>query len=182
MNRHLALDHDWDGVLRAVAAGRIDEHLRENPLPVDRLLEAAKLPRADEPYGRQPLHRGDLGEVLLVRWREDTFCSPHDHGAASGIIGLLRGEFVERLWRWRDGDLEVVGERNLTAPTVMKVAAHAIHNMLARGDGVGIHFYVPAISGMNVYDRERRQTLLVSDDCGAWVPGDPTLVLSQQPW
>ena len=50
------------------------------------------------------------------------------------------------------------------------------------GAGVGLHFYLPAITGMRVYDCDRRETLIVGDDCGAWVPADPALVIARTAW
>jgi cysteine dioxygenase len=174
---------DWPALLTACRAGTLAEALGRAPLPVAELLAASVPPAPGEPYGRQPLHRDDArGEVLLVSWREDTFCAPHDHGDASGVVALLRGTFVERAWRWRDGALDVAGERRHVAPTLLRVGAGGVHDMKATGRGLGVHFYVPAITAMRVFDRERRETLVVADDCGAWVPREASLVLSRARW
>lgn len=174
--------YDWDALLAACQARALTAHLLASPLPRHDLIEAALAPRPGEPYGRLPLHRSDRGEVLLVRWREDTFCAPHDHGQASGHVCLLRGQFVERLWRWRGGELVPAVERAYAAPAIIDVKGGAIHDMKARGSGVGVHFYLPGIQAMRVFDRERRETLTVSDDCGAWVPDDAALILGRTAW
>lgn len=174
--------YDWDALLAACETRSLVAHLAACPLPRHDLIDAAPPPRPDEPYGRLPLHRGERGEVLLVRWREDTFCAPHDHGQAGGFVSLLRGQFVERLWRWKDGDLVAAVERAYAAPALIEVKGGAIHDMKARGSGVGVHFYLPAIQAMKVFDRARRETLTVADDCGAWVPGDPALIQGRTAW
>jgi hypothetical protein len=174
--------YDWDALLAACQGRTLADHLLACPLPRHDLIDAAPAPRPGEPYGRLPLHRSDHGEVLLVRWREDTFCAPHDHGQARGQVCLLRGQFVERLWRWREGDLVPAAERAYASPAIIDVKSGIIHDMKASGSGVGIHFYQPAIQGMQVFDRERRETLTVSDECGAWVPADPSLVLGRKAW
>jgi hypothetical protein len=35
---------------------------------------------------------------------------------------------------------------------------------------------------MRVFDRRRRETLVVSEKCGAWIPRDDSLVLSRARW
>ncbi|HTA17758.1 MAG TPA: hypothetical protein VK989_00615 [Polyangia bacterium] len=178
-------DYDWPALLRSCHAGALTSHLRRHPLPEVALRRAASEPAAGEPYGRAPVWRDDVGEVLLVKWREDVYCAPHDHGEASGFVQLLAGRFVERLWRWRAGELVVANETQHDAPTILRVGAHGIHDMKAVGGGLGIHFYLPAITGMKVFDRARRETLVVRDDCGAWIPapeGDTGLVVSRAPF
>ncbi len=178
----IAAAYDWAGLLRIGAAADLHHHLRFHPLPVALLLAAAPPPCDGEPYGRRPVYRDEIGELLLVRWREATFCAPHDHGDASGSINLLRGDFIERQWRWAGGEVVQTSERRLTAPRLVNVGARAIHDMMATGDAVGLHIYRPAIGGMRVFDRDRRQTLVVGDDCGAWVPRDGRHILSRTPW
>jgi hypothetical protein len=151
-------------------------------LPMGALLAAAPPPGVGEPYGRLPIFRDAVGEVLLVRWREETFCAPHDHGDAGGFVCLLRGRLVERHWRWRAGELCAVAERAHAASEVIAVGPGAIHDMKASDAAVGIHFYFPAIQGMQVFDRVRRETLVVSEDCGAWIPQDDSLVISRAGW
>ena len=42
--------------------------------------------------------------------------------------------------------------------------------MHAQEEGLTLHFYLPAIRAMRVYDRERRATFVVSGEAGAWLP------------
>jgi hypothetical protein len=174
--------YDWSTLLRACAARSLAAHLAAHPLPAGDLIDAAAPPADGDPYGRTPIFRDTAGEVLLVRWREETFCAPHDHGDAGGFVVLLRGHFVERLWRWREGELTPARERAYAAPGMIEVKRGAVHDMKACDQGVGIHFYLPAIRQMTVFDRERRETLVVGDDCGAWVPRNPALVERRTRW
>jgi len=175
---------DWDRWLDACATGpgSLQRLLDSTPLLARALCATAAWPSDGEPYGRRPLHRGPGGEVLLVRWREETFCAPHDHGSAHAMVALLRGRFVERRWRWAADGLAPDAERTFDAPAIMTASESDIHSMKAAGDGVGLHFYVPAITGMRVYDCDRRETLIVGDDCGAWVPADPALIVDRTGW
>jgi hypothetical protein len=158
-------DYDWPALLRSCHAEALTSHLDRHPLPEAALHRAASEPSPGEPYGRRPV-----------------FCAPHDHGEASGFVQLLAGRFVERLWRWRAGDLVVAHEAQHDAPAILRVGARGIHDMKAVGGGLGIHFYLPAITGMQVFDRARRETLVVRDDCGAWIPDDAGLVASRVPF
>lgn len=176
------LEHPWSDLLSACRAGAIADHLRAAPLPVAALLAATPPPRDGEPYGRLPIFRDAVGEVLLVGWSEETFCAPHDHGQAGGLVCLLRGRLVERHWRWRAGQLDAVSERAHTAPAQIPVGPGAIHDMKASGAAVGVHFYFPPIAAMKVFDRDRREALVVTEDCGAWIPRDSSLVVSRAPW
>jgi len=178
----LMVKYSWPKLLGACRDGAFGAHLRGSPLPIDALLAAAPLPGAGEPYGRLPIFRDAVGEVLLVRWRGETFCAPHDHGEARGIVCLLRGNLVERGWIWRDGELSVAAERAHAAPGLIPVGPQSIHDMKASADAVGVHFYFPPIRGMKVFDRGRRETLVVTEDCGAWIPENDSLVLSRAPW
>jgi hypothetical protein len=169
-------------LLSACRTGRLAQALRVNPLPFSELLLAAPAPQPGEPYGRTCLFRDASGEILLLRWREGQFCAPHDHGHAAGFLQLVRGRFTERIWEMRDGELQERSRRRLSAPALVRIDPGDIHDMQATGDGVGVHFYVPPITGMKVFDRVRRESLVVSEDCGAWIPADPKLVQSRCAW
>lgn len=143
----------------------------------------ANEPAPGEPYGRTLLTADAHHEALLMRWRPGATCAPHDHGAAAGIIHLLEGAFVERRYRREDGGgLTLIATHEHRAPAVLEVAPGCIHDMQALGAGTSVHRYSPRIQRMRVYDRERRETLIVADDCGAWIPSDPALVVAREPW
>lgn len=148
----------------------------------------------DTPYQRRPLAAvdpvgGDGGsETLAMIWRDGATCAPHDHGAAAGAIHVISGEVVERRYAFRDGALVVVAEAAARAPAVLTIEAGVIHDMRAvgsadaRGGTLTVHHYSPRIHAMRVYDLGRRETLIVADDCGAWIPEDPAQVIERLPW
>jgi len=141
----------------------------------------AAAPAPGEPYGRTLVHADDAHEMILMRWRPGMPCAPHDHGGASGVIHLLEGVFTERVYA-REGDrLIVVAERTVTAPAVVTVGPGHLHDMSCDRAGASLHVYRPRIAAMRVYDLARREALVVSDDCGAWIPSDPTLILAREP-
>jgi predicted metal-dependent enzyme (double-stranded beta helix superfamily) len=134
------------------------------------------------PYRRAILHRGHRCEVLLATWAEGARCAPHDHGPARGFVLLLRGQFVERTWARRGSDLVVTSTRTLRAPARLPVDQGHIHDMLASAGGLSLHVYLPSIRRMRVFDVTRRETLVVSDDCGAWIPAETGQIVSREAW
>lgn len=139
-------------------------------LPVDRLISHARFPDGTEPYRRHLLHAGSEGEALIMGWRDDAPCAPHDHGAARGVVLVLRGEGVEQEWIVEGEGVRPGRRREMAAPAMVRVLPGVVHSMTARGSAVTLHLYTPMITDMRVYDVERRCTLVVADDCGAWIP------------
>ena len=141
----------------------------------------AAAPAEGEPYGRTLVHADAAHEMILMRWRPDSACAPHDHGAASGVIHLLDGVFTERVYARDGAQLRVVAERTFAAPHVVTIPAGHLHDMRCDRAGASLHIYRPRIAAMRVYDLARREILTVSDDCGAWIPRDPALILGREP-
>jgi hypothetical protein len=146
------------------------------------LLALRPAPQSGEPYGRRALHRDAIGEVMLAGWGTDAGCAPHDHGGGVGVVHVLEGAFTETDWLWGDGILSRGESRRWSAGESIPIAAGGIHSMVAHGAGTTLHLYCPAVSAMRVFDRARRQTLTVRDDCGAWVPRDEALILARLDW
>jgi predicted metal-dependent enzyme (double-stranded beta helix superfamily) len=139
-------------------------------------------PAEGEPYGRAVVEASDDHEVLLMRWRAGATCAPHDHADAGGVIHIVSGSFVERRYQLREGELFMYGEKRISAPAVIMVGPGTIHDMKSEDGGTTVHVYRPRITGMRVYDTERREVLVVDDDCGAWIPRDDAHVRSRRPW
>lgn len=144
-------------------------------LPVGQLIALARFPDGAEPYGRHLLYAGSEGEALIMGWRDDSPCAPHDHGAARGVVLILRGEGIEQEWIVEGDGVRPGRSRVLVAPAMLRVLPDVVHSMTARGSAISLHLYTPAIAGMRVYDVERRRTLVVADDCGAWIPDDSAI-------
>lgn len=140
-------------------------------------------PESNEPYGRTLLSSSDDEcELLAMRWRPGARCAPHDHGESSGTIHLVEGRFVERRFAFEDGALRVVATETHDAPALLHIEANVIHDMVAPEGGLSLHRYQAAIHGMRVWDVSGEKVLVVSDECGAWVPSDPALICSSVPW
>lgn len=178
------MSYDWDAVLTICAGDpeRARLALAGPDLPVDYLLRNAPPPADGNPYGRIILHSGDLGEILLIRWRPDTFCAPHNHGDSRGYVRLLEGTFVECSWAMNGESLIANSQRFISAPTIIPVSRNSIHSMKSIDGGASLHCYFPSVSAMRVYDPVSRETLTVGDDCGAWIPADATRILSRSSW
>jgi Cysteine dioxygenase type I len=120
-----------------------------------------------EPYGRVPLFQSQEAEVLLVRWRPDTFCLPHNHALSRGVIYLMQGSFTERAWGWRSGCLQPLSEQTLVAPSLVTLDTADIHDMKALGAGLSVHCYWPPIDQMRVTrNTERRWSSAIGPEPG----------------
>lgn len=136
-----------------------------------------------EPYGRTLLPSADDAcELLAMRWRPGARCAPHDHGSSAGTIHLVEGRFVERRFRFDGAALHVIAEETHEAPALLHIEANVIHDMVAPTGGLSIHRYTTAIRGMRVWDVSGQNVLVVTDDCGAWIPSDETMIRSSTPW
>ena len=143
---------------------------------------AAPLPTDGTPYSRKIAHSGPLGEVMIAHWGTQAECYPHDHGEALGVVLVLSGEFVEQSFTLVGSSLRKLDPpRAFRTGDVLPVTAHDIHSLRALREGVTLHFYAPPIRRMKVYDQNRRTIFTVSDNCGAWVPSDESLILARAP-
>lgn len=138
---------------------------------------------SEEPYAREVLEADDEHEVLVMRWRPDATCAPHDHGEQSGgVIHVVRGAIIERRFRFDGRTLMPLSERSVVAPAVLSIEAGVIHDMHAVGAALTVHSYAPRIARMRVYDPAARVTWIVDDDHGAWLPKGGVGVVSVEPW
>ncbi len=124
----------------------------------------------------------DDHEILVMTWRSGGLCAPHDHGAAGGRVHVVSGSLLERRYTFDGKALEVTSERRFDAPAVIAIAPEVIHDMCASSGTVTVHVYAPKVEGMRIYDAERRETLVVSDDCGAWIPSDASDIRGRERW
>lgn len=177
-----ACAYDFDRALAACASGSPASFLEAWPLPKAMLANLAMSPAPGQPYGRRVLQSSSRGEVLLVSFADGVFCAPHDHGAAKGFVCLLEGEIEERRFVLQGDALRPTRAQTMRAPALLSVPAQVIHQMKGRDHALALHFYVPAIHHMRIYDQAARRTVTVRDDCGAWLPADRSSVLSETTW
>lgn len=135
-----------------------------------------------QPYERMPIVADEAHEILVMTWRNGGLCAPHDHGAAGGRVHVISGSLLERRYTFDGRSLVVVSEQRFDAPAVIEMAPEVIHDMRASSGTVTVHHYTPKVEGMRVYDAERRETLLVSDDCGAWIPSNADDIRARESW
>lgn len=150
--------------------------LRNDPHAVLRAFEGVVLNElnsnvpARHPYSRRVLYSGSDCEIMLARWRAGAPCAPHDHGASNGWVFYLEGSFLETSYAWSANSLEETDVANHPASSHTRVESGEIHSCVSPTGGLSLHVYFPRIERMKVYDVAERRTLIVSDDCGAWLP------------
>ncbi len=145
------------------------------------------LGRVDEtrPYGRRVLFADEHLEAMIAVWTPGVPCAPHDHGGSVGGVRVLRGEALHRVWRAREGQLELVAEERVSAGEVLACGPDLVHSMEDGGAAESLatlHLYAGPIEQMIVYDVSCAQTLVVEGGCGAWLPWDePALIRAVHP-
>lgn len=107
---------------------------------------------------------------------------PHDHDEAQGFMVMIEGTFTERTYTFEQGVLEHKQTHTAQSPHVVHFGPSRIHDMTSPDGGLSLHVYRPCIARMRVFDPSTTRTLVVNDRCGAWVPRDPSMILSQTSW
>ena len=139
--------------------------------------------RSGEPYGRRVLFSSRDYEVMLASWREGAECAPHNHGFSRGFVWLVEGTFLENQYTFENGQLHLIQTKlHGSASTIVPVDEPDIHSMRVPHGGLSLHIYCPPIHRMKVYDPEKFRTLVVSDDCGAWIPANQKLIVDVRSW
>lgn len=141
----------------------------------DAQIDALRRPDPARPYGRRVLLAEPRLEVMVATWTPGAPCAPHDHGGQIGVVRILRGSSRHRIWKVADRQARCVKEHTVTRDGLIFAGADLIHSMCSADPGeplVSLHLYTDAVPHMIVYDLERGDTLIVSGDCGAWVPED----------
>jgi cysteine dioxygenase len=141
---------------------------------------AAPAPSDGTPYSRKIVYGGSEGESMIAHWPAGSVCWPHDHGEAWGAVLVLEGKVFERGFALA-GELRESGpEREYGAGEAVLVRPGGIHNMRAEPRSITLHLYAPPIREMKVYDQRSRLIYTVADDCGAWIPREPNLIIRRE--
>ena len=139
----------------------------------DETIAALQHPDPSQPYGRRVLLETPQLEVMVATWTPGMPCAPHDHGGQRGVVLVLRGASMHRMWQFHDGQAQCTGEHTAQCGDVLVVAPETVHSMESADPStplITLHLYTQTIPHMVVYDLPNNQTLLVSGNCGAWVP------------
>jgi ubiquinone/menaquinone biosynthesis C-methylase UbiE len=156
----------------------------ENDLGISKLISLNLPLDSGFPYTRQVLFSNHQCEIMVAYWSKGQSSAPHDHGSSKGWVFFLQGNFEEKSYKFLDSGLVDSGKifKHMTGD-VTKVQNGDIHSCTSMDqNGISFHVYFPKIHKMKVFDLSKRQTLTVTDDCGAWIPKDPKYVVSKSNW
>jgi hypothetical protein len=146
------------------------------------LLTLAPTSPVAHPYSRTVIANDHRGEVLLMTWRSDAISAIHDHGAASGCVFALRGNFSEDSVILSPSGAATVNQTRIAQGEQFSVDRSAYHVMRAPLGGVTLHIYTPRPQGMRIADPAARCIWHVAEGHGAWLPVDSSMVLERLPW
>jgi predicted metal-dependent enzyme (double-stranded beta helix superfamily) len=181
MTTHIELlsNEDWQALLAAAVADAAECVRRIAAADTLRQLCAmAPDPGPGHPYARQLVAEHGAERMTLVRWRRGRVCAPHDHGQGNAVTLLLRGQLIERLWRWTGSDLVICDERRAVAPAVLVCDPGEIHDVRSPGGAVTLNLYQGGDGSMRLYDLRQRLALDVRPGVGAWLPVDPAMIVT----
>lgn len=150
--------------------------------PIDQFRKRPQNPH--EAYARNVIYSTPTLEIMIASWTQNQECLPHDHGASNGMVINLSGRFEETAYQWQTGLLIPTGSTvHGVVNSLIEVNIAHIHSMHCKDEGgLTLHMYAPAIQNMKVFDLNLRRTLVVANNCGAWVPLDPSQIQAIQNW
>jgi hypothetical protein len=136
---------------------------------------AATLGAADSerPYGRDVILSTPELEAMVATWTRRRPCLPHTHGGAVGVVRVLRGHGIHRVWRLAHNRIDQTLEEAIAPGDTVVCPPRMLHSMEDAGGAeplVTLHLYSPAIPHMVVYDPASGRTYQVDGRVGAWVP------------
>ncbi|MCA9491331.1 MAG: hypothetical protein KC621_15475 [Myxococcales bacterium] len=134
-------------------------------------------PPTDHPYARRVLQAGPDLERMVASWRPGGATPPHDHGESLGLVRIVAGRAVHRIWGVRDGVLRELSRTEHGAGEVLVVRPGVLHGLADAGGLVTLHHYAGPIDEMWVLDPDRPYTARLRGGAGAWLPADAEDVL-----
>ena len=114
-------------------------------------------------------------------WAGDGPCLPHDHGEAWGWALVLSGEVSLRIWSMENGSWCPEPWAAAQKGNWVYMEPGIVHQMRGQEGAVTLHFYLPVIDGMRVYDPEQKRAWRVKSECGAWLPV-PSEIIREIEW
>lgn len=124
-----------------------------------------------KPYGRNVLFDHPRLEVMIAKWTPGIPCAPHDHSVSRSAIRVLQGRSYHRLYKVQNNQLiETLSERKSKQDVIRcaPLQVHAMGDDAADESLITLHAYSGGIDNMIVYGDGI--TMMVSGECGAWVP------------
>jgi len=91
-------------------------------------------------------------EAWFIGWPGGSVAPLHDHGQASGVVGVLSGRLIESFHR---PGLEGWQERTWRAGQRLELASGVCHEVRNTGTRIAysVHVYTPRLERMTFYDR-----------------------------
>ncbi|MES2767840.1 MAG: cysteine dioxygenase family protein [Bdellovibrionota bacterium] len=178
-----SINIDWKGLMSEISKdfSKTREVLLNAGVNAQILSNFCIAPTGNEPYGRSILFAAPDFEIMLATWAPGAICAPHNHGFSNGAVWLIEGTFIESHFNFDQG-LALVGQPKVKSQdTLLNVDNGDIHSMQSVFGGVSLHLYSPPIHNMKVFDENTKSTLIVTDDCGAWVPAE-NKILNRELW
>jgi len=137
------------------------------------------MPPLDKPYGRKLVYQSDNLEVIVMHWKEGTFCDIHNHGKSFGIAQVLSGAMRNEIF---DAQYRLMEEQVFCTGAFIYVPRDVFHrmgNLYQLKNSTTIHFYTPPIHHMEVVDLANNRIQMVDDNCGAWLSDEEKHVSSR---
>ena len=89
---------------------------------------------------------------------------------------VIAGRFRERCYGFDGRSLNELTSGTRSVGSVIVISRTSIHDMeCLDGRGTTLHLYAPTPAQMRLYDVSRRETVVVGDGHGAWLPTEHTL-------
>jgi cysteine dioxygenase len=130
----------------------------------------------ENPYNRKVIYSSGLYELILMTWKKETYCLPHNHGISEGLAYVLHGNVQNLSLNLVDNCLNI---SEFKKGDNLLIDKNLIHTMKSLGEEtlVTMHFYTPSISNMRIYDVKNNRQCIVNDNCGAWWPKDEQQII-----
>lgn len=133
----------------------------------------------ENPYNRKVIHSSGMYEIILMTWKKEKYCFPHDHGLSEGLAFVINGSVKNVSLNLVEKKLNIL---EFKKGDVLIINKNIIHAMKSIGNEtlVTMHFYTPSISNMRVYDVKNKKQCIVNDSCGAWWPKDENQIIKYE--
>ena len=133
-----------------------------------------------KPYGRKIIYKSEQIECLLMTWGINRKCQIHSHGSQTcGFIKVMKGTVANYNYKKGcDNSLIQISSNIYSTGDLFFVPSGILHQMhsITQEQLITLHFYVPPITSMKIYDVTHNLVFQVTDDCGAWFPEENQIV------
>ncbi|XP_075259768.1 cysteine dioxygenase type 1-like [Convolutriloba macropyga] len=127
--------------------------------------------RDDLRYTRNLVKKGELYEVILMRWGEGHATSVHSHCGCHCAMKVLQGEIKETLFDFPKHKKAPLPEKSVTLLQPEEVAyisddigLHRLENPSAYEEAMTLHVYIPSFNCTDRYDERtgKKQKIMLT--------------------